>query len=71
VRAIVFYLTTLTLAVPLFVVMLVIQPFVLLFDKQRRRAQHLVNKVSSLPPFGCKSSKFLGTCERASYSYLD
>lgn len=46
VRAIFFYLTTLVIAVPLFVVMLALQPFVLLLDKQRRRAQHLVNKVS-------------------------
>ena len=46
VRAFFFYLTTFVLAIPLFVVMLILQPFVLLFDKQRRRAQHVVNKVS-------------------------
>ncbi|KAG0584163.1 hypothetical protein KC19_3G189900 [Ceratodon purpureus] len=45
VRAICFYLTTFAVAIPLFVVMLAIQPFVLLLDKNRRRAQHLVNKV--------------------------
>lgn len=45
VRAILFYLTTFAVAIPLFVVMLILQPFVLLLDKQRRRAQHLVNKV--------------------------
>lgn len=44
-RAVCFYLWTYILAVPLFVVMLVLQPFVLLFDKYRRKAQHVVNRI--------------------------
>lgn len=45
VRAILFYLSTVAIAVPLFVIMVVIHPFVMLFDKYRRRAQHLVNDI--------------------------
>jgi hypothetical protein len=45
VRAVFFYVTTFVVAAPLFVLMLVLHPFVLLFDKHRRKAHHLVNKV--------------------------
>ncbi|CAM6065575.1 unnamed protein product [Sphagnum tenellum] len=45
VRAFFFYVTTFVVAAPLFVLMLVLHPFVLLFDKHRRKAHHLVNKV--------------------------
>ncbi|KAK3236809.1 hypothetical protein CYMTET_53070 [Cymbomonas tetramitiformis] len=45
VRAIMFYLSTVAIAVPLFVIMCVIHPFVILFDKYRRRAQHMVNDI--------------------------
>ncbi|CAI5463393.1 unnamed protein product [Closterium sp. Yama58-4] len=44
-RAILFYLVTLIIATPLFVIMLVLQPFVLLLDRTKRRAQHLINNV--------------------------
>ncbi|BBN03639.1 1-acyl-sn-glycerol-3-phosphate acyltransferase [Marchantia polymorpha subsp. ruderalis] len=44
-RALCFYLWTYVLAVPLFAVMAVLQPFVLLFDKQRRTAHHFVNRI--------------------------
>lgn len=45
VRAVAFYLMTLLIAIPLFVVMVAIHPFVLLFDKLRRRGQHFVNNI--------------------------
>lgn len=45
IRAICFYLWTYAVAVPLFPVMLALQPFVLLFDKYRRKAQHVVNRI--------------------------
>ncbi|CAI5949509.1 unnamed protein product [Closterium sp. NIES-64] len=44
-RAILFYLVTLIIATPLFVLMLVVQPFVLLLDRTKRRAQHVINNV--------------------------
>ncbi|GAQ90540.1 lysophosphatidic acid acyltransferase [Klebsormidium nitens] len=44
-RAILFYVTTLLIAIPLFVVMLVIFPFQYLFDKYRRRGLHVVNNL--------------------------
>lgn len=53
-RALLFFTWSMILAVPFFCVMLAIQPFVLLFDKHRRRAQHGVNKLwarLSLLPF--------------------
>lgn len=43
VRALAFYLWTVTLAVPLFVSMLLITPFQFAFDKYRRLALHIVN----------------------------
>eukprot|EP00252_Welwitschia_mirabilis_P027065 TRINITY_DN9149_c0_g1_i1.p1 TRINITY_DN9149_c0_g1~~TRINITY_DN9149_c0_g1_i1.p1 ORF type:complete len:352 (+),score=38.36 TRINITY_DN9149_c0_g1_i1:297-1352(+) len=55
-RAICFYAVTSLASIPLFVVMLVSHPFVLLFDRSRRSFQHLINKVwasISLLPF-CK-----------------
>lgn len=45
VRATCFYATTFVIAAPLFIVMLILHPFVLLFDKERRKLHHLVNKV--------------------------
>lgn len=44
-RATLFYLTTFAFAVPLFAVMLAVYPFVLSFDRFRRRAEHVVNTV--------------------------
>lgn len=53
IRAVMFYFTTFMFATPLFCVMLVVYPFVLLFDKYRRRAEHAVNrmwaKLTSVP----------------------
>ena len=41
------------MAIPFFCMMLILFPFVMLFDKFRRRAEHLVNKIwavlSTLP----------------------
>ena len=45
VKGFTFYTTTLLLALPLFAIMLVLTPFVLLFDKHRRLAQHFVNNM--------------------------
>ena len=45
VRALLFYLVTLTLSLPLFVSMVLITPFQLAFDKKRRAALHVVNDV--------------------------
>eukprot|EP00891_Asterochloris_glomerata_P006714 jgi/Astpho2/6714/Aster-06735 len=42
-KGLMFYLWTLILAIPLFVTMLIMSPFVLLLDKHRRAAQHFVN----------------------------
>lgn len=53
-RAIAFFLTTTAIAVPLFHIMLYMSPFVLLFDKFRRRAMHVVNDVwanATIMPF--------------------
>ena len=50
--------TIVVLAILFFVVMFILQPFVLLFDKQRRRVQHVVNKVSVPYP----SLKYISTC---------
>lgn len=44
-RALLFYLTTTLLAIPLFVSMLVMHPFVMALDKYKRGAQHFVNNV--------------------------
>eukprot|EP00236_Picocystis_salinarum_P004282 CAMPEP_0183824034 /NCGR_PEP_ID=MMETSP0807_2-20130328/369_1 /TAXON_ID=88271 /ORGANISM="Picocystis salinarum, Strain CCMP1897" /LENGTH=320 /DNA_ID=CAMNT_0026068945 /DNA_START=105 /DNA_END=1067 /DNA_ORIENTATION=+ len=44
-RAILFYITTTLLAIPLFVSMLIMHPFVLMLDKYKRWAQHFVNNV--------------------------
>lgn len=53
VRAVVFFTWSLLLAVPLFLSMVCLAPFVMLFDKSRRLAQHFVNniwaKVSTTP----------------------
>lgn len=45
VRALCFYLTTFAFAAPLFVLMLAAYPFVMVFDKYRRRAEHSINTV--------------------------
>eukprot|EP00877_Chromochloris_zofingiensis_P010183 jgi/Chrzof1/5418/Cz16g02090.t1 len=45
VRACLFGAWTFTLAVPLFVVMLALSPFVMIFDKYRRLAEHFVNNL--------------------------
>lgn len=45
IRALGFYLTTFTFALPLFCVMLAVYPFVMLFDKYRRRGEHFVNNI--------------------------
>lgn len=56
IKGFIFYTTTLLLALPLFVIMLLLAPFVAVFDKHRRLAQHFVNnlwaKVSTLPYYG-------------------
>eukprot|EP00249_Psilotum_nudum_P008741 c21482_g1_i2 orf=234-1283(+) len=44
-RAFCFYALTYIVAVPLFVVMLVVHPFVMVLDKHKRKAHHLINKV--------------------------
>ena len=44
-RAIAFFITTTVIAVPLFHVMLYMSPFVLMFDKFKRTAMHLVNDI--------------------------
>ena len=44
IRGTVFLTFSMTIAVPLFCVMLLIYPVVWLFDRHRRRAEHLVNK---------------------------
>mmetsp|Transcript_14175 Transcript_14175/g.42773 ORF Transcript_14175/g.42773 Transcript_14175/m.42773 type:complete len:341 (-) Transcript_14175:1423-2445(-) len=58
IRGFCFYLWTLTLSLPLFVTMLVMAPFVMLFDKVRRLWQHKVNNVwaraSTTPWYGIK-----------------
>jgi len=55
IRAVAFYLWTLAIAVPLFVIMLLIFPFVMATDRYKRNAEHLVNNVwavaSTLPFF--------------------
>lgn len=45
VKGFIFYTTTFILALPLFAIMLLLSPFVLLFDKHRRLAQHFVNNI--------------------------
>ena len=45
VKGFMFYTTTFLLALPLFAIMLALTPFVLLFDKHRRLAQHFVNNI--------------------------
>ncbi|EIE25733.1 glycerol-3-phosphate 1-acyltransferase, partial [Coccomyxa subellipsoidea C-169] len=56
VKGFIFYTTTFLLALPLFVIMLLLAPFVAAFDKHRRLAQHFVNniwaKVSTIPYYG-------------------
>ncbi|KAF3322276.1 1-acyl-sn-glycerol-3-phosphate acyltransferase 1 [Carex littledalei] len=42
IRGVCFYLATATIAIPLFIAMAIIHPFVLLFDRYRRRAQHFI-----------------------------
>jgi 1-acyl-sn-glycerol-3-phosphate acyltransferase len=58
VRAIFFYVTTFVVAAPLFVLMLVLHPFVLLFDKHRRKAHHLVNKVTACHTWSKRGLEF-------------
>ena len=45
VKGFMFYTTTFLLALPLFAIMLLLTPFMLLFDKHRRLAQHFVNNI--------------------------
>jgi 1-acyl-sn-glycerol-3-phosphate acyltransferase len=45
IRALAFFLWSLTLAVPLFIIMAVMSPLVLALDKYKRLAQHFVNNV--------------------------
>lgn len=45
IRAVCFYLTTFAFAAPLFVAMLAAYPLVLMFDKYRRRAEHVINNI--------------------------
>ena len=45
VKGFMFYTTTFMLALPLFAIMLLLNPFVLLLDKHRRLAQHFVNNI--------------------------
>ena len=47
IRALLFYLTTFATAMPMFVVMLAIYPFVMLFDKYRRGGEHVINTLWS------------------------
>ncbi len=47
IRAILFYLTTFATAMPMFVVMLAIYPFVMVFDKYRRGGEHIINTLWS------------------------
>ena len=44
-RAIMFFTFSMAIAIPLFCLMLILYPFVMIFDKFRRRAEHLVNKI--------------------------
>ncbi|CAN6466233.1 unnamed protein product [Victoria cruziana] len=55
-RAIYFYIVTGVVAIPLFLLMLVVHPLVLLFDRYRRRFHHLVAKIwaSASIYFFCK-----------------
>lgn len=52
-RAIMFFTCSMLMAIPFFCMMLILFPFVMIFDKFRRRAEHLVNKIwavlSTLP----------------------
>ncbi|KAJ7538916.1 hypothetical protein O6H91_11G068400 [Diphasiastrum complanatum] len=45
VRAFLFYATTLVVAIPLFITLLIQHPFVMLLDKHRRKMHHFVNKI--------------------------
>ncbi|KAL4450698.1 hypothetical protein ABPG77_001054 [Micractinium sp. CCAP 211/92] len=45
IRAVLFYTTTFVFAAPLFLFMLLVYPYVLKFDKYRRRAEHAINTV--------------------------
>jgi len=45
IRAIMFYLTTFVSAIPLFIMMVAIFPFVWIFDKYKRTAEHMMNNV--------------------------
>ena len=47
IRAVLFYMTTFATALPMFVVMLAIYPFVMLFDKYRRGGEHIINTLWS------------------------
>ena len=63
-KGFIFYTTTFMLALPLFAVMLLLTPFVMIFDKHRRLAQHFVNniwaKVSTMPYYSVQvGSAFL------------
>jgi hypothetical protein len=52
-RAFIFFTVSMLLAVPLFLVMSILYPAVMLFDRYRRRAEHVANRVwaalSTLP----------------------
>jgi 1-acyl-sn-glycerol-3-phosphate acyltransferase len=56
VRALLFYLVTVILSLPLFVSMVLITPFQLAFDKYRRAALHFVNDIWAT----CSTSLFYG-----------
>ena len=72
VKGFTFYTTTLLLALPLFAIMLVLTPFVLLFDKHRRLAQHFVNnmwaKVSTLLYYRVQVIKYIPSLAEGGYS---
>ena len=59
IKGFIFYTTTFALALPLFAAMLILAPFVWLFDRHRRLAQHFVNniwaKVSTTPYYGVQA----------------
>lgn len=44
-QAFLFYVTTFLVALPLFVSMVFVHPFVLVFDRHKRKAHHLINKI--------------------------
>eukprot|EP00884_Botryococcus_braunii_P019371 jgi/Botrbrau1/6117/Bobra.331_2s0012.1 len=45
IRAFAFFVSTFALAIPLFILMCLMSPFVAIFDRKRRLAQHIVNNI--------------------------